>query len=122
MMLLCSYNGLCLYADILNLIVMAIASEPKKFKDHFYDILEYINWDLIKPFLEETKLLSHDELTVAWCKDEKPRLKYLMKKITDSDKEKSFIQALKNTSHDDDGHQKLREILQKVDTSGKYFI
>ena len=101
--------------------VMAIASEPKKFKDYFYDILKYIDWDLIKPSLEETKLLSHDELTVAWRKDEKQRLKYLMKKITDSDKEKSFIQALKNTNHDD-GHQKLREILQKVDTSGKYFI
>ena len=102
-------------------IKSVMASEPKKFKEYFYEILKYINWDLIKCPLEETKLLSHDELTAAWCKDGKQRLKYLMKKITNSDKEKSFIQALKNTNHDD-GHQKLLEILQEIDTSGKRFI
>ena len=96
---------------------MAIAPEPKKFKDYFLDIKDNINWDLIKPSLEETKLLSPDELKVAWCKDGKQRLKYLMKIITDSDKEKLFVQALKNTSHDD-GHKKLLDILKEVDTSG----
>ena len=99
---------------------MATAPEPKKFKDYFYDIHNNINWDLIKPSLEETKLLSPDELTAVWCKDGKKRLKYLMKKITDSDKEKLFIQALKNTSHDG-GHKKLLEILKEVDTSGKQY-
>ena len=97
---------------------MATAPEPKKFKDYFNDIQGNISWDLIKPSLEETKLLSSDELTVAWRKDGKQRLRYLMKKITDSDKEKLFIQALENTSQYD-GHKKLLEILKEVDTSGK---
>ena len=100
--------------------VMAIASKPKKFKEYFYEILNHINWDLIKPSLNETNLLSQEELSTAWCKDEKQRLKHLMKKITDSDKEKLFIRALKNTSHDN-GHHKLLEILEDIDTSGELF-
>ena len=107
--------GLCL-----QIFVMAAAPKPKKFKEYFYQILDHINWDLIKPSLRETNLLSQDELSTAWSKDEKQRLKYLMKKITDSDKEKLFVKVLKNTSHDN-GHQKLLEILKDVDTSGKLF-
>ena len=114
------YDATMIYTDIAIESVMAIAPEPKKFKDHFYDIQDNINWELIKPSLEETQLLSSDELTAVWCKDGKKRLKYLMKKITDSDKEKLFIQALKNTSHDD-GHKKLLEILKEVHTSGKQY-
>lgn len=100
---------------------MAIVSEPKKIYEYFYDMLKHINWDLIKPSLEEVKLMSQDELTSVWCKDKKQRLKDLMKKIANSDKRKLFLQALKNTSHDA-GHQKLLEILQDVDTSGNCIV
>ena len=100
---------------------MALASEPKKFQEYFYDILNHINWDLIKPSLEEVKLLSQDELTSIWYKQEKQRLKCIIKKITDSDKQKLFLQALKYNNHDE-GHQKLIELLQDIDSTGKYFI
>ena len=33
-----------------------------------------INWDLIKPALEETKCFSHNELITIWRKSEKKRL------------------------------------------------
>ena len=100
---------------------MALASKPKKLKDYFYDILNHINWDLIKPSLEETKLFSQDELTSIWCNQEKRRLKCIFKKITDSDKERLFLQALKHTSHDV-GHQELIKLLQDIDSTGKHFI
>ena len=97
---------------------MAIASGPKKIQECFNDILNNINWDLIKPSLEETKFCSQDELTSAWNKQEKQRLRYLMKMITDSDKLKLFVQAFKNTSHVD-GHHKILESLKDIDSSGK---
>ena len=100
---------------------MALAPKPKKFQEYFYDILKYINWDLIKPFLEETKLFSQDELTSIWYKQEKQRLKSIIKKITGSNKQKLFLQALKYTNHDI-GHQKLIELLQDIDSTGKHFI
>ena len=99
---------------------MALASESKKLQEHFRDILTHINWDIIKLPLEET-LFSQDELTSIWCKEEKQRLGCIMKKITDSDKIKLFLQALQSTNHDV-GHQKLIEILQDIDSSGKYFL
>ena len=99
---------------------MASASEPKKLQVYFHDILKHINWDVIKPPLEET-LFSQDELIPIWHKEEKQRLRYIMKKINDSDKQKLFLQALKNTNYDV-GHQKLIEILQDIDSSGKYFL
>ena len=103
--------------DELN-FVMAIASKPRKFHECFNDVLANINWDLIKPSLEETKLLSQDEMTTAWCKtkNEKQRLRCIWRKIT-SDNRQLLVQAFKNTSHDP-GHQKILEILQDVDSSG----
>ena len=74
-----------------------------------------INWDLIKPALEETKCFSHNELITIWRKSEKKRLKSLLKKIADPDKQMLFVQALRKTSHDI-GHQK---ILEYVDASGE---
>lgn len=102
-------------------IAMAVAPESKKIQEYYYDILNHINWDLIKPNLEETKIFSQDELNSAWCKSDKARLRCLMKKITDSHNQKQFLQALKITDHDT-GHQKLLEILQDIDSSGKSFV
>ena len=99
---------------------MALASESKKLHEYFFDILKHINWDVIKLPLEKT-LFSQDELISIWRKEEKQRLKYIMRKITDSDEIKLFLQALQSTNHDV-GHQKLIEILQDVDSSGKYFL
>ena len=97
---------------------MATAFKPRKIQACFNDILNNINWDLIKPSLEKTKFCSQDELTSVWQKNEKQRLRYLMKIMTDSDKLNLFIQAFKDTSHDA-GHQKVLEILQDIDISGK---
>ena len=90
---------------------MAIASEEGRLQQCLND---NINWDLIKPFLEEAKCFSHDEL--IWHRSKKKRLKSLMKVIADSDKRKLFVQALERTSHDV-GHQR---ILETLDASGEY--
>ena len=92
---------------------MAIASEEGRLQQCLND---NINWDLIKPFLEETKCFSHDELISIWCRSKKKRLESLMKKIADSNKRKLFVQALKRTSHDV-GHQR---ILETLDALGEY--
>lgn len=93
---------------------MAVASEQKLQQC----LNDNINWDLLKPCVKETKLFSQGELR----RKRKQRLEDLMKKISDSDNRKLFVQALEKTSHDA-GHQKILEVLQAdVDTAGKYFV